>query len=108
MVEKIEDSHGFYDLVAEYMEQPCHGRCIADCFGDYNDPVARYVEKLCSVNGWLWLCSRDQVPYHNLFPFGPSMLFLIKHEEKIIYGVIFLIGFTGSQKLLDWELMLSK
>ena len=71
----FEDCPGFYDLVAEYMEKPCHDRCILEFYGGCHEPVARYVEKLCSVKGWSWICSKDQVPYHNLFPFGPSLLF---------------------------------
>ena len=59
MIEKSEGYHVFYD------------------------PVADYVEKLCSGNVWLCLCSKDQFLYHNLFPLSPSILFFIKHEEKV-------------------------
>ena len=47
------------------------------------DPMDEYVENICSDNGWLCLCSKDQSLYHNLFPLSSSFLFFIKHEEKV-------------------------
>ena len=79
MIEKFEYFHGFYDLVAEYMENLCHGRYITENFAGCHDQVAKYVENICSGNGWLCLYSKNQSIYHNLFPLSSS--FMIKHDE---------------------------
>ena len=83
MIEKFEYFHGFYDLVAEYMENLCHGRYIIENFAGCHDQVAKYVENICSGNGWLCLYSKNQSIYHNLFPLSSSSLFFIKDEEKV-------------------------
>ena len=50
------------------------------------------MEKLGSGNGWLYLYCKDQFLYYNLVPLGLSVLFFIKHEEKV--------GLWGH--LLEW------
>ena len=46
------------------------------------DPVAEHMEKLCNMNGWLFVCSKDQVFYHNLLPLRFSFLIWFKHDEE--------------------------
>ena len=65
------------------MEQPDHGRCIAEFSGRCHEPVARYLENLSNESGGLSMCNKYQILNHNLFPFGPSLLFFIKHKENI-------------------------
>ena len=59
MTEYAEGCHVFYDLVAEYME------------------------KLRSDNGWLCLCNKSRVLYHNLLPFNSYVLISLKHDKKV-------------------------
>ena len=65
------------------LEQPCDGKKITEKFEGCHDPVAGYVEKLYSGNGWLCDYNKDQVFYHNLLPLSSLFLFFIKHEEKV-------------------------
>ena len=76
--------------MSDYMEQLCHGRYITENFKGFYDPVARQVEKLCSGNGGLYVCSKDQISHHNLFPLSPS--FFIKHDE----------GAQSLDHFIDW------
>ena len=46
-------------------------------------PMADYIDEFCSGNGWLYLYCKDQFLYYNLVPLGPSVLFFVKHEEKV-------------------------
>ena len=59
MIEKIEGCHDLYDLVTEY------------------------VERIFSHNGWLCVCSKDQVFYHSPLPLCSYVLISIKHEDKV-------------------------
>ena len=63
-------------------EQPYWGKPMTENFAGCHNPMAEYMDKLCSGNGWLCLYSKDQSLYHNLFPLSPPFIFLIKHEEK--------------------------
>ena len=74
------------------MEHPCHGRCITEFSKNFHDPVARYVEKLCSENGGLAIYRKEQSFSHSLLPFSSSLHFFIKHENKICIW----------NHLLDW------
>ena len=65
------------------LEQPCHGRHITIFFTGCHDLVAEYMDKLCSGNGRLCVCSKVHISHHNLFPLCSLFLFLIKHEEKV-------------------------
>ena len=73
-------------------EQPCHDRYITENFAGCHDPVAEYVEKPRSGNGWLCDYSKEKVFYHNLLPFSSSFLIWIKHGEET----------QSSDQLLDW------
>ena len=64
------------------LEQPCHGKRMIEKFKGCHDLVAEYMEKLCSGNGGLCLCNKDQVFYHNLFPLSSSFMIWIKHVEE--------------------------
>ena len=55
MLGEVENSHEFYDPVVVYMEQFCHDRCIVEFSKGCHDLVAIDVEKIHSVNGWLWI-----------------------------------------------------
>ena len=44
-------------------------------FEGFYDPVAEYVENIWRDNGWLYLYSKDQFIYDNLFPLSLSFLF---------------------------------
>ena len=46
----------------------------------FYDPMTEYVENIYSGNGGLCVCSKYQIPHHNLFPLSPSCL--IKHDEE--------------------------
>ena len=84
MAEMRGDYNGFHNPVVEYMEQPCHGRCIAEFSGGCHNPTARYVEKLRNESDGLSMSSNNHIFSHNLLPYNSSLLFLIKHEEKIL------------------------
>ena len=58
--------------MTEYVEG-CHA---------FYDPVAEYMEKRFSQNGWLCVCSKDQVSYHSLLSLCYYVLISIKHEEE--------------------------
>ena len=70
--------HGFLEehfgrMLEEFQwKQPCHDRYITENFAGCHDPMAEYMEKLCSGNGWLCIYSKDQFLYHNLLPLGFS------------------------------------
>ena len=68
MTEKFKGCHVFYDLVVEYME------------------------RLCSDNGWLCLCCKNQVLYHIFLPLNSYVLISLKHNEKVYF----------LDELLDW------
>ena len=90
MTETFEYCHGFYDPMAEYMEQPCHGRLTTKIFEGCHDPTSGQVEKFCSGNGGLYVCSKYHTSHHNLLSLSPS--FLIKSDE----------GAQSLDHLLDW------
>ena len=46
------------------------------------DPVGEYMDNLCSGNGGLCVCGKDQVFYHNILPLISSFLIWIKHDEE--------------------------
>ena len=71
MLREVEDSHGFYDLVAKYAEQFCH------------NPVITQVEEPHYRNGRLIGRIKGQRLKNNIFPFHYTLLFLAKHEEKL-------------------------
>ena len=72
------------------LEQPCYGKQITENFAGYHDPVEKYMEKLCSRDGQLWIYSKDQIFPHNLLPLSPSSL--VKHDE----------GAQSLDHFLDW------
>ena len=72
------------------LEQPWHGKYITKIFTGCHDPIAEYMEKLCSGNGGLCVCRKDHISHHNLFPLSSS--FLIKHDE----------GDQSLDQLLGW------
>ena len=84
MLGEVQDNHKFYDPVDEYMEQPCLNTGITEFSKGCFEPVAGYVEKLDTVNYWLWLCDGKKVPYHDPMPGGHSVPFFIKHEEQLL------------------------
>ena len=66
--------------------QPSHGKQMTEFFEGchvFYDSVVGYMENLGSGNGWLYLYCKDQFLYYNFVPLGPSVLFFIKHIEKI-------------------------
>ena len=74
----------------------------------FYDPVEKYMQRLGNGNNWLYLYHKDQFLCYNLLPLSPSSLFLIKHERReLVYGIVCLIGFIGSQSFLDWAFGLS-
>ena len=79
MTRIFENFHGFYDPVANYMEQPRHDKPITENFAGGHDPVVEYVDNIYSNNGWLCLYSKDQISPHNMFPLSPSSL--VRHDE---------------------------
>ena len=93
------------------MEQPSHGKQMIEFFEVFHvfyDLMEEYMEKLGSGNGLLYLYCKDQFLYYNFFPLSLSSLFLSSMKRKLVYGIICLSGFIGSQKLLDWKLLFSK
>ena len=66
--------------------QPSDDRQVIDyvesCHVFY-DPVEEYMERLGNGNGQLYLYYKDQFLYYNFVPLDPSVLFFIKHEEKV-------------------------
>ena len=64
------------------LEHPCHDKRITKKIVGGHDPVAEYMEKLCSGNGWLCVYSKDQLFYHNILPFSSYFLSCIKHDEE--------------------------
>ena len=64
------------------MDQPCHGKRMIENFEGCHDPIVEYIESLCTGNGGLCVCSKDQVFYHNIFPLISSFLIWIKHDEE--------------------------
>ena len=53
MSREVESSQGFYDPVAKYVEQFCHGRCATKFPKGCHDPVAAHVERPYCRNGGL-------------------------------------------------------
>ena len=47
---EVQDGHGFYDPMAEYVEQLGHDKCIAGFTRGCRDPMATPVEKLSEGN----------------------------------------------------------
>ena len=72
------------------LEQLCHAMYIIENFAVCYDPMAKYMEKLCSRNGGLYVCSKYQISHHNLLTLTSS--FLIKHVEEA----------QSLDQLLDW------
>ena len=46
----VQESHGFYDPMAEYMEQLGQNKCIAGFTKGYHHPMTMPVEKLYDGN----------------------------------------------------------
>ena len=53
----VESSQGFYDPVAKYVEQFCHGSCTIEFPKGCHDPVAAHVERT--------YCRNDGLIMHN-------------------------------------------
>ena len=80
--------------------QPCHEKQVFEYFEIchvFYDPVEEYMDKCLNQNGWLCVCSKDQVSYHNLLPLCSYFLIPIRcgEESKLL------------DKLLDWAFVLS-
>ena len=105
MLGEVQHNHKFYDPVDEYMEQPCLNTGITEFSKGCFEPVAGYVEKLDTVNDWLWLCDGKKVPYHDLCQVAIQYPFLSSMRSNCSYGITRLISFTGSQKSLDWAII---
>ena len=66
--------------------QHSHGKIMTEFFESchaFYDPMANYMDGFCIGNGWLYLYCKDQFICYNFEPLGPSILFFIKHEEKV-------------------------
>ena len=77
----------FNNLQRELLfEQPSHGKQMTEFFEGFHvfyDPVGEYIENLGSGNSWLYLYCKHKFIYYNLVPLGLSVLFFVKHEEKV-------------------------
>ena len=85
--------HGYFDDQFDSVQgnlqlgQLSHGKIMTEYFESchfFYDLVAEYIENIGSGNGWLYLYCKDQFLYYNFVPLGPSVLFFIKHEEKVV------------------------
>ena len=100
MPREMEDSHGFYDPVAKYMEHFFHDKCLAEFSKGCHDPVARYVEKPHIMNGCIWICDAESKSLiTTLCHLVILHYFLSSKRRNCAYGIIYLIGFIESQKL---------
>ena len=69
-----------------HFEQPYHDKQVIEYFESchaFYDLVVEYMEILFTQNGWLCVCSKDQVFYHNFLSLWVSVLILIKHDEEV-------------------------
>ena len=66
MAGEVQDNHGFYDPVDEYVEQLGHEKCIVGVMKRFHDPMDTHVEKLYDGNDRTIMHDKNQGFKNNL------------------------------------------
>ena len=82
MLGEGRESHRFYYLVVEYVEELDHDRCIEGSMKVCHDPLATHVEKLYKGNDRMFIHDENQRVKNNFLSSHFTLFPSIKQERR--------------------------